>query len=451
MGVHTWEIWNEPNNPDFWRPSANVAQYATLLSDTYAAIKAADPTATVLTGGTSPESTTTTSLSPIDFLNGLYANGAGGQFDAVAHHPYTFPVMPATGDVWSAWSQMNDTNPSLRSVMTAHGDSAKKIWATEYGAPTNEVTEAQQSAMIAAAYQDFESYSWAGPLFVYSYKDRGTDASNREDWFGLMRYDGSYKPSWSAFQAASNAFNTACAGTGPPPCTTYTSPVTGGHQVCGAIRDKYEALGGPTGWLGYPTTDETVASDNVGRFNHFDNNASIYWTAATGAWSVHGAIRSRWASLGWEHSVLGYPVTDETGAADGVGRFNNFSKNGGSIYWSPSSGAWEVHGLVRGKYLALGGPTSPLGYPATNETGTPDGVGRFNHFTNSGSIYWTPGTGAWSIRGAIRARWASMGWERSCLGYPVSDEFGIPGGRQSNLQHGVITYSWSTGRSTSSC
>jgi uncharacterized protein with LGFP repeats len=221
--------------------------------------------------------------------------------------------------------------------------------------------------------------------------------------------------------------------------------------VCGAILAKYLALGGPSSFLGYPTTDETGTPDGVGRFNHFQNEASIYWTPSTGAWSIHGAIRNKWASLGWEHSVLGYPVTDETGAADGVGRFNNFSKNGGSIYWSPSSGAWEVHGLVRGKYVALGGPTSPLGYPATNETGTPDGVGRFNHFTNSGSIYWTPGTGAWSIHGAIRARWASMGWERSCLGYPVSDEFGIPGGRQSNLQHGVITYSLSTGRSTSSC
>jgi hypothetical protein len=78
--------------------------------------------------------------------------------------------------------------------------------------------------------------------------------------------------------------------------------------------------------------------------------------------------------------------------------------------------------------MALGGPASFLGYPTTDETGTPDGVGRFNHFFNSGSIYWTPATNAWSIHGAIRAKWASMGWERSCLGYPVSDEFAISGG-----------------------
>jgi hypothetical protein len=239
-------------------------------------------------------------------------------------------------------------------------------------------------------------------------------------------------------------------GGGSPNCTTYTSASTGSHQVCGGIRDRYLALGGPSGFLGYPTTDETGTPDGVGRFNHFANNGSIYWTPATGAWSIHGAIRSKWASMGWEQSVLGYPVTDETGTPDGVGRFNHFANNG-SIYWTPSTGAWSIHGAILAKYQALGGPSSVLGYPVTDETGTPGGVGRFNHFANSGSIYWTPSTGAWSIHGMIRDKWASMGWERSCLGYPISDEFGISGGRQSNLQGGEITYSWGSPQANSSC
>jgi uncharacterized protein with LGFP repeats len=87
----------------------------------------------------------------------------------------------------------------------------------------------------------------------------------------------------------------------------------------------------------------------------------------------------------------------------------------------------------------------------TDELGTPDGVGRFNHFANAGSVYWTPSTGAWSIHGAIRAKWASMGWERSCLSYPVSDEFAISGGRQNNLRQGFITYSFISGVAGSSC
>src|SRR5674536_378828 len=73
--------------------------------------------------------------------------------------------------------------------------------------------------------------------------------------------------------------------------------------------------------------------DGVGRYNHFSKGGSIYWTAATGAHEVHGNIRAEWAATGWETGPTGYPVTDELGTPDGVGRFNHFSK-GGSIYLS---------------------------------------------------------------------------------------------------------------------
>jgi len=87
-----------------------------------------------------------------------------------------------------------------------------------------------------------------------------------------------------------------------------------------------------------------------------------------------------------------------------------------------SAGAFEVHGAIRDKYLALGAEASILGYPRTDESGTPDGVGRFNHF-QGGSIYWTPGTSAHEVHGLIRELWSSLGWETNPqLGYPISDE-----------------------------
>ena len=112
-----------------------------------------------------------------------------------------------------------------------------------------------------------------------------------------------------------------------------------------AIDDKYQALGGPGGWLGQPTIAESPAPDGVGRYRHFANG-SIYWHPQTGAWEVHGAIRGLWSSLGWERSFLGYPSTDESAAPDGVGRYNHFQ--GGSIYWTQQTGAREVHGDIRG-------------------------------------------------------------------------------------------------------
>ena len=99
---------------------------------------------------------------------------------------------------------------------------------------------------------------------------------------------------------------------------------------------------------------------------------------------------------------------------------------GADIYWSHATGAHEVHGDIRAKYNALGGPGGLLGFPVTDETGTPDGVGRYNHFQN-GSIYWTPHTGPFSVHGSVRDTWAEQGWERGALGYPVADQHSLSG------------------------
>ncbi|WP_427133829.1 choice-of-anchor D domain-containing protein [Pseudarthrobacter sp. S9] len=230
----------------------------------------------------------------------------------------------------------------------------------------------------------------------------------------------------------------------------YWTPKTGAHEVRGLIRAKWAALGWETGKLGYPVTDETGTADGVGRFNHFSGSGggSIYLTPKTGAHEVRGLIRAKWAALGWETGKLGYPVTDETGTADGVGRFNHFSgSGGGSIYWTPKTGAHEVRGLIRAKWAALGWETGKLGYPVTDETGTAGGVGRFNDFSGSGggSIYWTPTTGAHEVHGLIRAKWAALGRETGSLGYPITDEFAVPVGRESDFRGGRLVWSSTTG------
>jgi hypothetical protein len=222
----------------------------------------------------------------------------------------------------------------------------------------------------------------------------------------------------------------------------YNSSGSGTHYVLAAILGRYQQIGGPAA-IGFPTTDETGTPDGVGRYNHFSlaSGASIYWTPNTGAHAVLGAIRGKWASLGWETN-LGYPTTDETSTPDGVARYNDFSRpDGASIYWTGAAGAHAIQGLIRAEWIAAGqGPA--MGYPTTDESVTPDGVGRYNHFSlaSGASIYWTPNTGAHAVLGAIRGTWASLGWEAGRLGYPVSDEYGIAGGRRSDFQHGYITW-----------
>jgi uncharacterized protein with LGFP repeats len=221
----------------------------------------------------------------------------------------------------------------------------------------------------------------------------------------------------------------------------YWSPATGAHAIGGAIRDKWAAFGWETN-LGYPTTDETTGPDGVGRYNDFSHpdSASIYFTVGTGAHAIQGDIRKKWLAVGGV-TFLGYPSTDESTTPDGIGRYNHFHLAAGdaSVYWTPSTGAHEIHGGIRDKWASMGWETGP-GYPTTDENTTPDGIGRYNHFTNNTSIYFSPNTGVHYVAGTIRNTWASLGWEAGRLGYPTSDEYNAPGGRRSDFQHGAINW-----------
>jgi hypothetical protein len=186
------------------------------------------------------------------------------------------------------------------------------------------------------------------------------------------------------------------------------------------INRKYSEK---SGVLGNAVGGRGTCPDGKGRYQHYQHG-SIYWSPDTGAHEVHGAIHEKWKSLGWETSFLGYPITDELTTPDGEGRFTHFQ--GGSIYWTPSTGAHEVHGAIRAKWSAMGWETSYLGYPITDERTTPDTVGRYNHF-QGGSIYWTPSTGAQAVHENIRNKWEEKHWELGYLGYPVIDTVIYPG------------------------
>lgn len=223
--------------------------------------------------------------------------------------------------------------------------------------------------------------------------------------------------------------------------SVYYSPETGTFEVHGAIRDAWGATGYELGLLGYPVSDENAVGDGAGRLSRFQGG-TVHWSAATGAYEVHGSIGARFAVLGEDRGVLGYPLTNEKVARDGTGRFNVFQN--GAVYYSPATGAWSVRGDIGREWAALGGETSVLGYPTSDETPTSDGVGRSNAFQR-GVVYWTARTGAHEVHGSILGSWQSMGAERSGLGYPVGDEYAVPGGRRSDFQNGSLVWDASTG------
>lgn len=203
-----------------------------------------------------------------------------------------------------------------------------------------------------------------------------------------------------------------------------------------SIEQTYHRLGG---WpaFGDALIDESICGRD-GRFQTFVNNKSIYWNAGVAGGVAHqigGSIRDKWGESGWENGILGYPTTDEEVALDQAGRFNHFEN--GSIFWTPSIGAHFVAGDIHKAWVAQGWERGQLGYPTSDEKPLPDGVGRFSEF-QGGSIYWKPGLGAHVVPMKIRDRWAQLGWETGRLGYPVADPVDEDGVLTQRFEHGVI-------------
>jgi hypothetical protein len=207
-GVLTWEMWNEPNLRTFWKPTPSRSGYVAkvLVPGARGIRRAAEETGakvTVLTAGTAPSHTVDGNISPLDFVKGIYANGGRSSFDAVAHHPYTWPHAPTEPD--ASWNAMLQSS-LIYDEMKAQGDGAKKIWATEVGYPTGDPTtqkwavdEPTQAKRMRQVFAHWFSQPFAGPLLWYSLRDLSHDGTSPEDHFGVLRVDFQPKPAYSVF------------------------------------------------------------------------------------------------------------------------------------------------------------------------------------------------------------------------------------------------------------
>lgn len=199
LGVHTWEIWNEPNTSSFWEPLPDPEGYAALLVRAAATIRAVDPAATIVSGGLSPASDRADGSRVRDrtFLARVYEAGAAGAFDAVGLHPYTYPSRPLDPGDWNTFLNA----AAVHRVMADHGDGARKIWGTEFGAPTppgaRTVPPEEQAAILREGYAAWTAWPFTGPLLWFAY--RNDPASNTDGDFGLVGPDGTRKPAFGAF------------------------------------------------------------------------------------------------------------------------------------------------------------------------------------------------------------------------------------------------------------
>lgn len=227
MGTaHVFEIQNSPNigvkgaahgsTICDW-PVPDAYGYAQLLKLVHPAIHAARPKAVVLVGGIGGSHTTAGERMPADeFLQGIYAAGGGPYFDGVAYHPYSQPDLPcaATDTVCApnpsyvsrnkdpygmtnGWTRMINAHE----IMVSAGDTDKQIWITEFGAPTESMSDDKQAELLTAGVTRASQYDWTRIFCWFTYHDGNDDSIDvGGDSMGLIRRDGSQKPAFDTYK-----------------------------------------------------------------------------------------------------------------------------------------------------------------------------------------------------------------------------------------------------------
>ncbi len=130
--VAAWEIWNEPDLDGTWLPHADAGAYAQMLRLAHDAIKAADPTATVLNGG----AYTFDAIGQGGFMERVVQLAGWDSFDVLSIHPWLIDHAPDDPSLINAREHFDVSIPGridlAKRWVAAHGG-GKPIWITEMG------------------------------------------------------------------------------------------------------------------------------------------------------------------------------------------------------------------------------------------------------------------------------------------------------------------------------
>lgn len=204
--ISAYEIWNEPNYVLSSDP-IDATAYAALLKAAYPAIKAVDPTATVVAGALgSVISFGSITLDPVTFVKEMLAAGASGYFDALSFHPYQESLLFSSG-AGVANSPLTQLN-TIYQLLQQYGDGNLKIWISEFGASTNDVSEQTQADLIKNLIDTWQTLAYAGPVFIYTAQDGVAGA----DGFGIYNADWTPKLAVAVIEAAIKEYASSAAG-----------------------------------------------------------------------------------------------------------------------------------------------------------------------------------------------------------------------------------------------
>src|SRR3954470_11771101 len=210
-----WEIWNEEDAPKWWagmpeldedHPDRDASKYVPLLKASYAAVKAADPSAPVVLGGLTGND--------YKFVASLYDNGGAGTFDVVATHtdtgcaissPYDY-FRDVPGGPSSQWAFLGYR--SVHDVMAAHGEGDKQMWLTEMGWSSYTgncavgkwagqkaagVSEADQGKFTTQAFHCLNPDTYVSKVLLFKLNE-DAQPDPMDTAYGAVRANGTKKP-----------------------------------------------------------------------------------------------------------------------------------------------------------------------------------------------------------------------------------------------------------------
>ena len=181
--VYGYVIWNEPNLAEEWGGNApDASAYTALLQSAYNGVKAASPSAWVISAGLAPTGDDLpNAVDDRTYLQQAYTAGAGSYFDYLGANPMGFASAPDDD------SDPNGLNfaraEEWRAIMEANGDGDKDMFGAETGwlreTPLDlgsrynwmKVSEIDQAHYLARAYHKArcdwtrsDGTPWMGPL-----------------------------------------------------------------------------------------------------------------------------------------------------------------------------------------------------------------------------------------------------------------------------------------------
>jgi polysaccharide biosynthesis protein PslG len=234
--IRAYEIWNEPNLSREWcdKPPSGK-EYTDMLKAAYGAIKAADPTAWVISAGLSPTTRNDNIARPdAMFLQEMYDAGASKYFDLLGVHGAGFRA-PPEADPGDVAKDPNLANPGdfannvpeelrrvycfrhvedLRAVMVKNGDSKKQVALLEFGW-TNDTrpnspyawhsvkTEDVKADYLVRAYKYAAEHwtPWIGLMSLIYVSDPNWTQNDEQYWWSITNPDGSPRAAYNALKA----------------------------------------------------------------------------------------------------------------------------------------------------------------------------------------------------------------------------------------------------------